>query len=308
MTEFVIKDEELTKLKDKVIVVTGEQFPILSQLILTSANNIVGCASGIGKATVEVLLSFGAFIVGSDLNTSPTKHVNFTFVQVNVTEWTELRGLFKTAAEKHGRIDHVYANAGISSKANYIEDRLGDDGELLEPDHLVFDINLKAVVNTAYLAIHHIKKNAQGGSIALIGSTSSFQQFRVVDYAAAKHGVLGLMRGLKPLLDMAKLPIRVNMVAPSWTLTGLVPPEVAAAGKKTQPPEVVGRQVALLMADENRDCQIIYSYDGRQKEIEQGVFQNALEEVLDGEVGDDIVVQRLYEMMAKDAAVKAKGS
>lgn len=244
-------------------------------------------------------------VVGSDLNTSPTSHSNFTFVQVNVTKWNELVKLFKTAFEKHGRINHVYANAGISNKANYLEDRFDADGELLEPDHLVFDINLKAVVNTAYLAIHYIKKNPQGGSIALIGSTSSFQQFRVADYGSAKHGVLGLMRGLVPLLEQANLPIRVNLVAPSWTVTGLVPPEVEAAGKKTQPPEVVGKQVALLMADEKRNCNLIYSYAGKQKEIEQTIFKKALEEVLDGEVGDDIVVKRLFEMMAAAAAKKA---
>ena len=139
----------------------------------------------------------------------------------------------------------------------------------------------------------------------MIGSTSSFQQFRVVDYASAKHGVLGLMRGLVPLLKMVGLPIRVNLVAPSWTVTGLVPPEVEAAGKKTQGPEVVGRQVALLMADEQRNCQLIYSYDGKQKEIEQSIFKNALEEVLDGEVGDDIVVERLYEM--RMSAAKSAG-
>lgn len=260
--------------------------------------HLSGCASGIGKAATEVLLQFGAKVVGSDLNASPTEHPNFTFQRVNVTKWTELRELFKTAADKHGRIDHVYANAGISNKANYLEERLDESGELMEPDHLVFDINLKAVVNTAYLAIQHIKKNPKGGSIALIGSTSSFQQFRVVDYGSAKHGVLGLMRGLVPLLKMANIPIRVNTVAPSWTVTGLVPPQVEAAGKKTQPAEVVGRQVAVLMADEQRNCELIYSYAGKQKEIEHGVFEKALAEVLDGEVGDDIVVQRLYEMMA----------
>jgi NAD(P)-dependent dehydrogenase (short-subunit alcohol dehydrogenase family) len=107
---------------------------------------------------------------------------------------------------------------------------------------------------------------------------------------------------------MAKIPIRVNTVAPSWTVTGLVPPEVEAAGKKTQNPEIVGRQVALLMADETRNCQLIYSYNGKQKEIEQGIFANALVEVLDGEVGDDIVVQRLYEMMQAAGAAKSSAS
>ena len=204
-------------------------------------------------------MQFGAKVVGSDLNTSTTSHPNFTFQQANVTKWTDLMALFKIAYEKHGQINHVYPNAGISNKANYLEDKFDDQGELLEPDHLVFDINLKAVINTAYLGIHYIKKNPNGGSIALIGSTSSFQQFRVVDYCSAKHGVLGLMRGLVPLFRMADVKIRVNLVAPSWTITGLAPATIAAAGKHMQGPEVVGRQVAILMADEKRNCQLIYS-------------------------------------------------
>jgi NAD(P)-dependent dehydrogenase (short-subunit alcohol dehydrogenase family) len=263
----------------------------------------LGCASGIGLATTELLLNLGAFVVGSDVNVSSTKHPNFTFVQTNVTKWTDLLALFKAAVVRHGQIDHVYANAGISNRANYLEDRFDANGDLLEPDHLVFDINLRAVVNTTYLALHYLKKNPNGGSIVLIGSASSFQRFRVVDYVAAKHGVLGLMRGLHPVLESAKLPIRINTIAPSWTISGLVPEIIASAGKATQDPEVVARKVAYLMADETRKGQLIYSHDGKYKEIEESVLLKAVDDqILNGEISDDEVVKRMYNMIQSAGA------
>jgi NAD(P)-dependent dehydrogenase (short-subunit alcohol dehydrogenase family) len=248
-------------------------------------------------------VQFGAAVVGSDLNPSSTDHSNFTFVHADVTVWKDLLNLFKAAIARHGRIDHVYANAGIGGRANYLEEKFDANGDLLEPSHLVFDINLRAVVNTAYLAIHHLRKNPDGGSIVLIGSASSFQRFRVADYAAAKHGVLGLMRGLHPVLKSAGLPIRINTIAPSWTITGLVPETIGKAGKKTQGPNIVARKVALLMADDKRNGQLIYSHDGRFKEIEESILLRAVDDILDGEVGDDVVVERMVKMLQAQGAL-----
>jgi NAD(P)-dependent dehydrogenase (short-subunit alcohol dehydrogenase family) len=245
----------------------------------------------------------GAYVVGGDLNPSPTRHTNFAFVKTNVTLWADLVNLFKEAVARYGHIDHVYANAGIAGRANYLKDQFDTNGDLLEPDHLVFDINLRAVVNTAYLAIHYLRKNPAGGSIVLIGSASSFQRFRIADYAAAKHGVLGLMRGLLPLLQSTGLPIRINTIAPSWTVTGIVPESISAIGKKTQGPDVVARKVALLMADNKRNGQLIYSHDGKYKEIEESILMKAVDDILDGEIGDDLVVERMTDMLQAQGSI-----
>lgn len=255
-----------------------------------------GCASGIGLATTRLLLKLGAFVVGSDIQSAAIDDPNFTFVSADVTDWNALSSLFKAAITKHEHVDHVYANAGIGGRANYLEDHFDDKGELLEPNHLVFDVNLRAVVNTAYLGLHYLKKNSRGGSIVLIASASAFQRFRVVDYAAAKHGVLGLMRGLYPAIETAGLPIRINTVAPSWTLTGLVPDVISTAGKKTQGPDMVARKVAVLMADGGRNGQLIYSHAGKFKEIEESLLLKVVDDILDGDIGDDIVVKRMIDM------------
>lgn len=256
MSQFWIQDSDLTPLKSKTIVLTGG-------------------SSGIGLATVKVLLSAGANVVVGDMNPCPLTDPNLTFLETNVTIWKDLIALFKLAVDKHGRIDHAFANAGISGRTNYLEESFDEEtGELKPPTTLVYDINLHGMINTSYLALHHMRKqNPLGGSIVCTASGSSFQRFGVSDYTTAKHGVLGWMRGVLPNILAEKVPVRVNCIGPSWTITGLVPQAVVdAAGVEWQPAEVVGKQVAYLMADESRQGQFIYSSGGRHYEIEESVL------------------------------------
>lgn len=89
--------------------------------------------------------------------------------------------------------------------------------------------------------------------------------------AAAKHGVLGLVRALYSHLS-PKLPIRINAIAPSWTDTGIVPREVLVALGEGgyQSADVVGRSVTLLMADPARHGELIYSDRGEFRDLENG--------------------------------------
>lgn len=56
-----------------------------------------------------------------------------------------------------------------------------------------------------------------------------------------------------------------------------------AAGLVTQEPEVVGKQVALLMADQGRTGEFIYSAGGRNFEVEKGVFGPAARVAVGGD-------------------------
>ncbi|KAK5731819.1 hypothetical protein LTR17_011031 [Elasticomyces elasticus] len=170
MLEINIADEDIKSMKDKVVVLTGG-------------------SSGIGLATTKLLLGIGASVVSGDRNSPPIEHERLSFVKTNVTEWSDLVALFDLAQERHGHIDHAFANAGVSGRMDYMEDRLDDNGRLIEPNHEVLDVNLKAVINTTYLALHHLRNQEHaGGSIVLTASASSYQRFRVADYTAAKHG------------------------------------------------------------------------------------------------------------------------
>jgi NAD(P)-dependent dehydrogenase (short-subunit alcohol dehydrogenase family) len=145
------------------------------------ANIFAGGSSGIGLATVELLISLGALVVSADIQPPPAAG-DFLFVQTDVKSWSDLTKLFKAAKDKHGRIDYVFANAGIGPRANYLALETDEVGELKEPNKDTLDINLDSVVNTATLAAHYLKDQAEGGSIVLMGSSTGLHPVRAVDY------------------------------------------------------------------------------------------------------------------------------
>jgi len=103
------------------------------------------------------------------------------------------------------------------------------------------------------------------------------------------------MRGIVPLLKDSDVPLRINAIAPGWTLTGMVPKEaIEAAGGRTQTPDVAARSVAVLMADTARQGELIYSEQGKFIELESAL----LKVIADLGIDDDPVLQRIYAMAA----------
>ena len=84
------------------------------------ANERIGASSGIGLASAQLLLDIGAFVIAGDLTPSPIEHKNHTHVRTDVTDWANLKALFNTAKQLHGRVDHVFANAGIGGITDYM--------------------------------------------------------------------------------------------------------------------------------------------------------------------------------------------
>lgn len=229
------------------------------------------------------------------MNPTTIEHKNFSFVKTNTTSWTDLLALFKHAKQLHSRINHVFSNAGISGRANYLSESFDANGELEEPSQLTYDIDLRGMINTSYLGLYHFRhQEPPGGSIVCTASAAAFQRFRICDYTSAKHGVLGWVRGIVPNIETAGLPIRVNAISPSWTITGLVPPHlVDKLDVKWQGPDVVARSVAILMADDNRQGQLIYSWEGRFLEIEESKLLPAAASIV-GEANEDKVIEKLH--------------
>ncbi|BAE62084.1 unnamed protein product [Aspergillus oryzae RIB40] len=223
MASLDIPHETLVKLKDKIILITGG-------------------SSGIGRATVELCLQLGAKAVIGDLSPPPSdlsSTENLKFVKADTSSWDSLRNLFNEAVKTFGRIDHVFANAGIAPRTNFLDESLDENGELAPPDLKVLKVNLIGAIYTTRLAVHHFRKFAEQhngiatGSVVFTASASSFQTFGAPDYATAKHGVLGLMRSL-----VGQLPgnVRVNGIAPSWTTTGLVSADFLASLERVKRP------------------------------------------------------------------------
>jgi NAD(P)-dependent dehydrogenase (short-subunit alcohol dehydrogenase family) len=118
----------------------------------------------------------------------------------------------------------VFANAGIAEKTPfYATKTTGIDDTPLPANILPLKIDLEAVIQTVHLAMHFMRKNEgrSGGNIIINSSTAGFYATPSIPiYAAAKHGCVGFMRSLAPVL--LEDDIRVNSTNPSVIKTGLM--------------------------------------------------------------------------------------
>jgi NAD(P)-dependent dehydrogenase (short-subunit alcohol dehydrogenase family) len=131
-----------------------------------------------------------------------------------VRERASLKPALQAGLDEFGRLDIVVANAGIAPMQS------GDDGW-----RDVIDVNLTGVHHTVETAIPTMISQGSGGSIVLISSAAGLAGIGSADagsigYAAAKHGMVGLMRVYANLL--ARHNIRVNSIHPSGVDTPMI--------------------------------------------------------------------------------------
>ncbi|KAJ5749602.1 hypothetical protein N7533_006630 [Penicillium manginii] len=249
MANLEINDEIFANIKNSVILITGG-------------------SSGIGRSTAQLCLNLGATVVVGDLNAPDPELENaekFKFLNVNVTDWENLRSMFDEANKLFGRIDHVFANAGVGPTTDFLDVTLDESGQLEPPNLRTIDINLLGPIYTARLASAYMSELASqrpegaGGSIVLAASASSFQNFSAGDYTIAKHGVLGMIRGERFALECDCTLLDSHRDSSGDILKSL------NAG--VQSPEVVAQSVVLLFADPDRHGEVIYSWEGHYREV-----------------------------------------
>jgi len=135
--------------------------------------------------------------------------------EADVRDYPALSAAVDEGVAQLGRLDIVSANAGIGGfggSMEKMEEKAWRDS---------IDINLTGVWLTLKAAIPHIIAGGRGGSIILTSSTGGVKGMpNAADYAAAKHGVLGLMRTLA--LELGEHRIRANAVLPTQVNTDMV--------------------------------------------------------------------------------------
>lgn len=140
---------------------------------------ITGGASGFGLAVTEVLTSKGWKVHIFDLNHTAGSAVasrlpNTVFHKVDVTSWSSLSSAFDAAfRQEEGRLDFVFANAGILEKGDFYQRHDVTLGPPPEPKDMSIEINLKGAIATSYLAQHYFRANPYGGKGAVLVMTSS---------------------------------------------------------------------------------------------------------------------------------------
>jgi SDR family mycofactocin-dependent oxidoreductase len=140
-------------------------------------------------------------------------------VKADVRDKAAVEKVLDAGVAQFGRLDIVLANAGIMPITG--QQRLQDDAFYAATNTM-----LSGVYNTVKPAIPYIQAGGRGGSIVITSSTNgivggdSDGSPGVLGYAAAKHGVVGLMRVWTRLL--AAEGIRVNTVHPTGVASPMV--------------------------------------------------------------------------------------
>jgi NAD(P)-dependent dehydrogenase (short-subunit alcohol dehydrogenase family) len=197
---------------------------------------VVGGASGMAKATAEMLVREGAQVSILDLPTSRgaevAKDLGGSFHACDVTDFEGTEAALSAACDELGALHFVCntAGGGIARRT------LSKEGpHPLDEFRRVVDLNLVSTFNIARLAAARMSQNepdenGERGVIVHTASIAAFEgQIGQVAYSAAKAGVAGM--SLTMARDLGSLGIRVMAIAPSLFATGItqrIPEEMAA--------------------------------------------------------------------------------
>ncbi|MFZ0895306.1 MAG: glucose 1-dehydrogenase [Candidatus Nitrosopolaris sp.] len=170
---------------------------------------ITGGSSGIGLATVQRFVEEGAyvFITGrrqSEVDVAVNQiGKNVTGVQGDVSNLKDLDRLYDTVKQQKGRIDILFANAGVMESAS-----LGSITESLFDK--TFNVNVKGLLFTVQKALPLFQ---DGGSIVLTASVGGSKGTHALSvYNASKAAIRSFARSWT--VDLKHRRIRVNAISP----------------------------------------------------------------------------------------------
>jgi NAD(P)-dependent dehydrogenase (short-subunit alcohol dehydrogenase family) len=182
---------------------------------------ITGGALGIGRATALLFAAEGAAVAVGDVRTEAADTVvdeitarggRAIAVGVDVGEAAQVQAFVDRVVAEYGRLDVMFANAGIAHSAPFVD----------HPEaqwHRVLRVNLTGVFLCGQIAARQMVKQGGGRIIA----TASINGFRgvenLVGYNVAKAGVIELTKTMA--VELAPHGITVNAIAPAQIDTRL---------------------------------------------------------------------------------------
>jgi NAD(P)-dependent dehydrogenase (short-subunit alcohol dehydrogenase family) len=183
---------------------------------------VTGAASGLGLATAEVLARAGARVVLLDVDArglqaakqaieSEAGHAETAVL--DVSDRAAVRAAIDDIAHRHGRLDAVVANAGVSAGPGY-RTEIGQINAVQDEQwDRVLAINLSGVFVTLQAAAAHMKKQRSGRIVAM-ASVAGLKSEVMCGYAytATKAAVVNLVR--QTAMELAPYNVMVNGIAP----------------------------------------------------------------------------------------------
>jgi NAD(P)-dependent dehydrogenase (short-subunit alcohol dehydrogenase family) len=177
---------------------------------------ITGAASGIGESTARRFASEGARIALVDLQAEDLERVRRDIetgggeviaLTCDVRDAGSVQSTLSAAKDRWGRLDVVFANAGIAGVWAPIEELRPEEWDR------TIETNLRGAFLTLHFAIPHLK--ARGGSVIITSSISgnrTYAQAGAAAYSTSKAAQVAFMK--MAALELGRYNIRVNAVCP----------------------------------------------------------------------------------------------
>jgi NAD(P)-dependent dehydrogenase (short-subunit alcohol dehydrogenase family) len=230
---------------------------------------VTGAASGIGRATVERLMSEGASVMATDRDEEALQQLVESFPEppavfpVDIREEEDHKAAIAETLRRFGRLDVAVANAGVGLAQPILDGDARSWREVIEV----------CLVGT-YLTIRNAGRvMTDGGAIVVTASVNAIQPARYMSaYCAAKAGVAMLAQ--VAAMELGERSIRVNAVGPGLIRTAGTEPmwgmphvveefsDNTALGRHGEPSEVAALIAFLASFDASYISGGLYLVDG----------------------------------------------
>jgi NAD(P)-dependent dehydrogenase (short-subunit alcohol dehydrogenase family) len=185
---------------------------------------ITGAGSGLGRASSRLFAQEGAKVVVTDISEDRAKQTldqvvadgnEAIAVRCDVTVESEVEAAVQAAVDTYGRLDVMFANAGIPAK----DFGLTPFEDITEAEwDETNDVVLKGVFFAVKHAVRAMKKNPggpEGGSIICTSSAAALAGYPgFPQYGAAKGGINAMVR-ICAAWEIGRYGIRINAICPT---------------------------------------------------------------------------------------------
>lgn len=191
--------------------------------IVTGGNGGIGLgfARGLARAGANVAIWGRNADKNDAAKAELAKYGDVLALQCDVGDEDDIVHAFAETVDRFGRVDSVFANAGIGARSTRFAEMTLDEWRD------IFRVNMEGVFLTFRTAVQHMLEHQQGGSLVVTSSGSAyFGMQRGQHYAATKAGVNAVIRGLA--VEYGKHGIRANAITPGWIDTDMTAPLLAS--------------------------------------------------------------------------------
>jgi 3-oxoacyl-[acyl-carrier protein] reductase len=181
---------------------------------------VTGASRGIGRAIAERLASGGATVIcvargaNADATTAAIAASGGKAEAhgVDVTDAAAVEGLIKGVIEKHGKLDILVSNAGITRDQLMLRMKRSDWDEVVAT-------NLTASFTLCQAALKPMIRARSGRIVAISSVVGQMGNAGQANYAASKAGLIGFCKSLAR--EVASRQVTVNVVAPGLIATDM---------------------------------------------------------------------------------------